>query len=197
MKVKKQALREKVLRRLRHQSESSRQQKSLAIGRRLFRTHSYRQAQRLLCYAAIDGEVLTRPILERALFDGKNVFVPVVTNKTQRRMGVAQIKDLEKDLAPQGYYGIPHPLRLSTRKISLKKLDLVIVPGVAFDARGHRLGRGLGYFDRFLGRLPVRVLRVGLAFECQMVEKVPACLHDEPMQAVVTEKRLYENPDCR
>lgn len=193
----KETLRRTLLRRLRQQSESSRQRKSLAIGRRLFRTRFYRQAHRLLCYAAIDGEVQTRPILEKAIFDGKKVFVPVVTDKARRHMGVVQIKDLEKDLAHPGHYGIPHPLRLSTREISLKKLDLVIVPGVAFDPCCGRLGRGLGYFDRFLSRLPAGIPRLGLAFECQMVGKVPARSHDERMQAVVTEKQVHENTDCR
>ena len=193
----KATLRRTTLRRLRQQSESSRQKKSLAIGRRLFRTRFYRQAQRLLCYAALSGEVQTRALLEKALLDGKKVFVPVVTDKARRHMVAAQIKDLEKELFHPGHYGVPHPLRLSTREISLKTLDLVIVPGVAFDARGNRLGRGLGYFDRFLSRFPRSVPRVGLAFECQMVPEVPARRHDERMQAVVTEKQLYENPDGR
>lgn len=195
--TKKETLRRAVLRRLRRQSDSSQQKKSLAIGRRLFQTRFYRKAQRLLCYAAMDGEVQTRPILEKALLDGKKVFVPVVTDKNRRHMVAARIKSLEKDLSHRGPYGIPHPLRLSAQGISLKRMDLILVPGVAFDARGVRLGRGLGYFDRFLSRIPASIPRVGLAYECQMAGKVPAHPHDERMQAVVTEKKSYENPDRR
>ena len=187
MKAKKRALREKTLRRLRQQSDSSREEKSASIGRRLFRTRLYRQAKRLLCYAAIDGEVQTRGILERALSDGKEVFVPVVTDRARRRMVVAQVKDLEKDLTHRGHYGVPHPLKLSSREIPLSTLDLVILPGVAFDRRGNRLGRGSGYFDRFLARVPARVPRVGLAFRFQRVAKLPSEAHDQPVDQVVTE----------
>jgi len=187
MRAKKQALREKTLRRLRRQPESSRNKKSQAIGRRLFRTRQYRRARRLLCYAAIGGEVQTRGILERALSDGKKVFVPVVTDKSRRHMVVAQVKDLEKDLAHQGHYGIAHPLKLSSREISPGTLDLVILPGVAFDGQGNRLGRGGGYFDRFLERVPARIPRVGLAFRFQVVAKLPSEAHDQPVDRVITE----------
>jgi len=187
MREKKQALREKTLRRLRQQPESSRNKKSLAIGRRLFRTRLYRRAKRLLCYAAIGGEVQTREILEKALSDGKEVFVPVVTDRSRRRMVVAQVKDLEKDLAHKGHYGIAHPLRLSSREIPLSTLDLLILPGVAFDGQGNRLGRGGGYFDRFLSRVPPSVPRVGLAFRFQVVAKLPSETHDQPVSRVITE----------
>ena len=187
MKAKKRALREKTLRRLRQQPDSSREAKSLAISRRLFRTSLYRKAKRLLCYAAIGGEAQTRGILERALSDGKEVFVPVVTDRARRHMVVAQVKDLERDLAHRGHYGIPHPLRLSSREIPLSTLDLVILPGVAFDRKGGRLGRGGGYFDRFLARVPVRVPRVGLAFRFQVVAALPREAHDQPVSKVITD----------
>jgi len=180
-------LRATTLRRLRAQSESSRKKKSLAIGRRLLRTQAYRRAKRLLCYVAIDGEVWTRPILERALADGKRVFVPVVTDRTRRHMVVAEVRDPEKDLAHKGHYGIPHPLMLTSKEIPLRRLDLVIVPGVAFDKTGHRLGRGLGYFDRFLERVPASTPTVGLAFKFQTVQRLPVESHDRPVQRVITE----------
>ncbi len=187
MKAKKRALREKTLRRLRQQPESSRKKKSLAISRRLFRTRLYREAERLLCYAAIGGEVQTRGILERALSDGKELFVPVVTDRARRHMVVAQVKDLGKDLAHKGHFRIAHPLKFSSREISLSTLDLVILPGVAFDGQGNRLGRGGGYFDRFLSRVPARVPRVGLAFRFQVVAKLPRETHDQPVSKVITE----------
>jgi len=187
MRAKKRVLREKTLRRLRQQPESSRERKSLLIGRRLFRTRLYQRARRLLCYAAIDGEVQTRGILEKALSDGKEVFVPVVTDKKRRHMVVAQVKDLEKDLAHTGHYGISHPLRLSSREIPLNTLDLIILPGVAFDRQGNRLGRGGGYFDRFLAGVPARVPRIGLAFKFQVVKQLPSESHDQPIWRVITE----------
>ena len=185
--TEKTLLRQRTLRRLREQSEKSRQKKSLVIGKRLFRTESYRRAQLILCYVAIRGEVETRPILEQALFENKRVFVPVVTDKARRHMVVAEIKDLKKDLSHKGAYGIPHPLRLLAKEISLKKLDLIVVPGVAFDAKGNRLGRGLGYFDRFLERVPETIPCVSLAFRFQMVREIPMQSHDRAVQKVITE----------
>lgn len=187
MKAKKEALRAKILRRLRRQSESSRLEKSSVIGRRLFRAPLYRRARRLLCYVAIDGEVHTRHILKKALSDGKEVFVPAVTDKARRHMGIAQIQDLERDLAHRGHYGVPHPLRLASEEDSLKGLDLVIVPGLAFDRRGNRLGRGGGYFDRFLVRVPAEAPRVGLAFRFQVVNRLPLESNDQPVTRVITD----------
>ncbi len=187
MRAKKRVLREKTLRRLRQQTESSREKKSLLIGRRLFRTRLYQRARRLLCYAAIDGEVQTRRILEKALADGKEVFVPVVIDRERRHMVAAQVKDLEKDLVHTGHYGIPHPLRLSSREIALKTLDLIVLPGVTFDRQGNRLGRGGGYFDRFLSRVPAEVPRVGLAFRFQVVARLPRESHDQPVERVITD----------
>ncbi len=176
-----------MLDRLRRQPEPIRQAKSRKIGQKLQRTPLYRRAKQVLCYVAFDGEVETRGILERALSDGKKVFVPVVTDKARRRMGVAQIKDLETDLAHKGHYGIPNPLKISSREISLSGIDLILLPGVAFDRQGSRLGRGAGFFDRFLSRVPVGVPRVGLAFRFQVVARLPREEHDQPVQKVITD----------
>ena len=102
-------------------------------------------------------------------------------------MVVAQVKDLEADLAHKGHYGIPHPLELSSREIALDGIDLILLPGVAFDRRGNRLGRGGGYFDRFLSRVPAEVPRVGLAFRFQRVARLPRELHDQPVERVITD----------
>ena len=185
--TKKELLRKRILTRLREQPERLRRLKSQRIARKLHRLPEYREARAILCYADFDGEVETRAILEEALAGRKKVFVPVVADRARRHLVVAQIKDLGKDLAHRGHYGIPHPLKLSSREISLKQLDLVILPGVAFDRSGRRLGRGGGYFDRFLPKVPVRVPRVGLAFKFQVVKQLPSEAHDQPVSKVLTE----------
>lgn len=185
--TKKQLLRKRILTRLRDQPERLRRIKSGRIARALRRLPEYRKAQAILCYVDFDGEVQTRAILEKSLSDGKKVFVPVVADRARRHLVVAQIKDLEKDLAHRGHYGIARPLRLSSREIPLSTLDLVILPGVAFDGQGNRLGRGGGYFDRFLSRVPPSVPRVGLAFRFQVVAKLPSETHDQPVSRVITE----------
>lgn len=186
--VEKRALRRTLLRRMREQPERARLAKSRSIGRRLRRLKIYRRAKILLCYVAFDGEVETRPILRRALADGKRVAVPV-TVTSSKRLYAAEIRDPDRDLRRRGPFGIPQPGRAG-RRIPLKKLDLVLMPGVAFDRRGHRLGRGGGYFDRLLARLPAAARRVGLAFEFQLLRELPVESHDLPACAVVTEKEV-------
>ena len=185
--TKKELLRKRILTRLREQPERLRRLKSQRIARKLHRLPEYREARAILCYADFDGEVETRLILEEALAGRKKVFVPVVTDRARRHMVVAQIKDLEADLAHKGPYGIPHPLALSSREIALKTLDLILLPGVAFVRQGKQLGRGGGYFDRFLSRVPSGVPRVGLAFRFQKVERLPREEHDQPVQRVITD----------
>ena len=85
----------------------------------------------------------------------------------------------------------------SAPTVSGREVDLVCVPGVAFDARGGRLGRGRGHYDATLARLPRSAFRVGLAFESQIVPAVPAELHDELLDAVVTEARVLSAGDGR
>ena len=184
----KKQVRRRFLRRLRGQPERARQAKSRSIARRLRRLDAYRRAKILLCYVSFDGEVETLPILRKALSDGKRVAVPAIVPPSKRLLAV-EIRDADRDLSA-GHFGIPHP-RVTARRVPLEKLDLVLVPGVAFDRRGRRLGRGGGYFDRFLGKVPEDVWKVGLAFDFQLVGKdLPEEKHDFPMCRVVTNKEV-------
>ena len=180
-------LRRQILSRLRRQPSETRLRKSLRIGQRLRGLAVYRRARRILCYVAVDGEVETRPILAQALLDGKQVAVPVAIPH-RKRIFPARIQDSARDLTRRGAFGIPEPENAAGRRIALNRIDLVIVPGVAFDRRGRRLGRGGGYFDRFLARIPSSVPRVGLAFQFQRVKSIPWEPHDQPVSRVITER---------
>jgi len=104
---------------------------------------------------------------------------------------VPQATSPRRDLAP-GFRGIREPVDRSAPGIDPRELDLAIVPGTAFDPAGNRLGRGAGYYDRFLPRLRAGVPRVGLAFECQIIEETAPAHHDVPMSFIVTEDRTIE-----
>ena len=183
----KQILRGKLLRRLSRQTEAQRRAQSQIILRRLRWLAAYRRAKTILCYVAIGGEVETRPFLTRALADGKRVAVPVVIGNGHR-MVAAEIRDTERDLARKSRFGVPVPGNPIRRRIPVDRLDLVVVPGVGFDRNGLRLGRGGGHFDRFLGRLPARIPRVGLAFGFQIVPQLPSKPHDRPVTLLVTDE---------
>jgi len=141
-----------------------------------------------MCYVSVGNEVGTRGLIRALLERGKRVAVPLVHRETGE-LSARLITDLDKDLQP-GALSIPEPIVERTEECPLDRLEVVFVPGVAFDERGNRLGRGGGYFDRFLARLSPAVCTVGLAFECQIVEEAPMGPRDRGVQLVVTEKRV-------
>jgi 5-formyltetrahydrofolate cyclo-ligase len=148
----------------------------------------YQQARVILGYMAFDHEVLTEDLLRQALTSQKQVVLPVVQADRQRLVLYA-IQDVERDVAP-GYRGIlePHPTR--TPPVALETLELAIVPGVAFDTEGGRLGFGMGFYDRLLGQLRQAIPKIGMAFEFQVVPRLPRQAHDIRLDAIVTERRV-------
>ena len=142
----------------------------------------FRSARSLLIYAALPEEVRTRELIQKSLALGKRVFVPSV-NLKKKLMEIFEIHHGTKDLK-KGAYGIWEPVR--RKKERPKDLDLVIVPGLGFDKRGVRLGRGEGYFDRFLKKTKCAV-KWGLAFREQIVPRIPKAPHDVVMDDVLTD----------
>jgi 5-formyltetrahydrofolate cyclo-ligase len=137
-------------------------------------------------YRAFAGEVPTDLIRIAYLAAGARLFYPRVTgNRT-----LAFYRHLEGDGWETGPYGIAEPSNPSGDGPRLSGWDVVVVPGLAFDLRGNRLGRGFGYYDRFLGGLPESVPRVGLACAGQLVPEVPVDAWDVPVHALVTEERV-------
>lgn len=101
-------------------------------------------------------------------------------------MIAAEITHCRRDLQGRGLFGLCQPAR-PWRRLPPERMDLVIVPGLAFDRNGHRLGRGGGYFDRFLEKVPAQVPRIGLAFRFQVVARLPRESHDQPVDRVITD----------
>jgi 5-formyltetrahydrofolate cyclo-ligase len=142
-----------------------------------------RAATAVIGYVSIRSEVPTRPLLEALLRDRKTLLVPYVTE--DGALQAAPVVTLD-ELEP-GYRGIPEPR--ARVPVDPASADVVVVPGVAFDARGHRLGYGGGFYDGFLKRCG-RAIRIGLCFEVQLVESVPVADRDEPVHVVVTDERV-------
>ena len=149
----KQSLRENILRRLKTQKEEERHRRSLAIKRRLLALPEFRRADVIMFYVSKSGEVETMPMIEAALERGKVVLVPVIKVR-KKKMVVSEIMDPNKDLV-RGPYGIYQP-KAHFEVFHPRSIDLAIVPGIAIDRKGNRLGRGKGYYDRFLKRLPTQ-----------------------------------------
>jgi 5-formyltetrahydrofolate cyclo-ligase len=146
------------------------------------------QASRSVClYLALPGEVQTGQLLRACWKSGKRVLVPAL-RPACRRYALAQLRPDEPLRA--GRWNVPEPAR--PRWMPSGKADCVVVPGLAFDRRGGRLGHGGGHYDRLLvGAALRRAFKAGLALECQVTARVPMQKRDIRMDAVVTEKAIY------
>lgn len=143
----------------------------------------------ILFYAALKGEVQTSGAVEESLASGKRVALPKVGHNALRVFEIRSYGDTR-----EGAFNIPEPEEEKSVEADPERLDLIIVPGVAFDEKGSRLGFGRGYYDRFLKSISRKPPLVGLAFEFQMVEEAASTENDVPMDFVVTEKRII---NCR
>lgn len=182
--IMKQNLRERILTLLRNQKEEERLRKSSIILKKLFKLKAFTSSKVVLFYASFDGEVYTFEMIKKAQQLGMKIGLPKV-NSSQRNLVPVLVEDIEKDLK-SGPYGIPEPKYLKRNQLDLENIDLVIVPGVAFDKSKNRLGRGGGYYDRFLKELSPSVSTVALAFDFQIVERLPQEHHDVSVSYVLS-----------
>ena len=185
--AEKERLRRRVLRLRDQQTRVEVEAKSLRIIQTVTELPEYRKARVIASYVDEGSEVRTRPLIRKALASRKRVLVPIVDKKS-RSLLYSEIKGLH-ELAP-GAYDIPEPKREHRRLRELETAGVVFVPGIAWDLDGYRLGWGKGYFDTVLKRLPDRSVAIGLAFDLQVVERVPRAQFDLPVDLVVTETQV-------
>ena len=159
----------------------------------------YRSAATVLWYVSMPSEVATIPGIEATLADGKRVAVPWCDGDDLGLWRLEAVAELEP-----GTWGIPEPPPArrgeAARRVAPEAVDFVVVPGLAFDRRGRRLGHGKGYYDRLLARCPA--VRAGLCFDAQVFPAVPAGPHDAVMDWIVTERgaspagRVSDGSEC-
>ncbi len=158
------------------------------ILRRLWSLPEFAKAKTVFFFVSFRSEVDTLPMIRKALAEGKRVCVPY-TYQDRREMVASQIIDIDRELA-LGNYDILEPLPHLVRPVPREEIDLIIMPGVAFDSSGRRLGYGGGYYDRFVESLDHHCPLVALCFELQLIEEVPCGEHDRKVDKIVTEKRV-------
>jgi 5-formyltetrahydrofolate cyclo-ligase len=159
---------------------------SLAIVKRLTELDQIRQASTLMVYLSFGSEVLTDDLILWGWGEGKRLAVPLC-RPVSRKLIACRIEGFDE--LELGHYGIREPRANLIRPIPPDEIDAVIVPAVAFDRQGHRLGYGGGYYDRFLPGAP-RAMRIGVAFARQIVAKIPTDPHDVGMDRIVTEREI-------
>ncbi|NLF68021.1 MAG: 5-formyltetrahydrofolate cyclo-ligase [Candidatus Anammoximicrobium sp.] len=157
---------------------------------RLLELPAYQQARTVMLYIGVRDEVRTQDDVPRILASGRGLVVPFCQ---RHELGLFRLSDLN-ELEPSGF-GLLEPLpsvrTQADRLASVQDLDVIAVPGLAFDRRGARLGYGKAYYDRLLAQVRPDTVLVGLAFECQMFPQVPTGRRDVFLDLVITERGLY------
>jgi 5-formyltetrahydrofolate cyclo-ligase len=190
IRAEKGRIRKEMIARRRGLSAEEIAERGRAILERLIGLPEYGRARLVHSYVAMPGEVDTRGFIEAALASGRRVLVPVV-EKGRRDLRHAEIASLS-DLRPEGDWGIHQPPPERVRDVRPDEIGLVVVPGLAFDPRGNRVGFGAGYYDRFLRGLDAPKVAVAYAF--QVLPEVPTTDQDIPVDLLLTEERAYR---CR
>jgi 5-formyltetrahydrofolate cyclo-ligase len=147
-------------------------------------------ARTVSTYLHTGSEVRTGKIVDWLLSKDKRVVVPL-SDKLNKRLLFSELRDPEKELA-QGTYGILEPKLEFRRPVPLEQVDVILVPGVAWDRRGYRIGYGAGYYDRSINSLVTSVFKIGLAYEFQLVVRIPTSRYDRRVDEIVTELRVID-----
>ncbi len=165
---------------------------------RLCSLEEFTKAKSILLYVSFRSEVDTGKCLRHVLALGKKLVLPVV-DAEHHALRLYETRDVSE--LRSGYMGIPEPQKRPDRRVTLRGIDLVIIPGVGFDTRGGRLGYGGGYYDRLLSyeskrlaRVKKHIITVALAYEEQVGKKIPVERHDIKVDMIVTDSRLIR---CR
>ena len=173
----KQALRKMIREKKRAMTEMQIEEASARLAQQLYQSPLYRQATTIYGYLPYNQEVRTIPMLEQALAEGKRVAVPKVYGDEMRFLYIDDLSRVEK-----GYAGIPEPI--DDEPIAVDPTALVLMPGLAFDRAGHRIGYGGGFYDKFLSAEPDHPT-LALCYGFQMLDELPTEEFDIPVDCVL------------
>lgn len=186
-------LRKKILACRDRLTTEERHQKSRAIANNLWKIEHFSRAKTIFVYVNFKSEVETLALIRQCLAQKIQISVPLTVPEKARLIPYV-IHDPELDLRP-GYCAIPEPVPERLETIPPRDIEVVILPGSVFDIHGGRLGYGGGYYDRFLEQEAPQALRIGFAYECQVVEALPLLPHDQRLHYLVTEERIVKMND--
>lgn len=186
--MSKNEIRNHIRQQRRNQSPSIIQRKSKAIWESLSSLQEFNRAGTIAFYVSVarEGEVDTIPMIEESLALGKRTCIPrVARNFGLEFFEIRSMKDLNK-----GNFGILEPTGGS--KILPQAIDMVIVPGIAFDKSGNRVGFGKGYYDKFLSKMEDETQIIALAFDFQIIDGITPSKNDVRVHKIITEIRIIE-----
>jgi 5-formyltetrahydrofolate cyclo-ligase len=154
---------------------------------RLVSLPEYASSRCIMLYWSCHNEVRTHELVLKALRDGKRVALPRCDAETGQ-IYPYEVDDVPRDLVV-GPFGICQPSEKLPEIVDFSEIDLCIVPGIAFDGEGNRVGRGLGYYDRFLSKLDETTRKIGMGYAFQIVDKIYPTDGDAHVDKIVTEKQ--------
>jgi 5-formyltetrahydrofolate cyclo-ligase len=168
-----------------------REEKDMLVCQRFLELIRKIKSETIFLYVSFRSEVDTHGLIERLLAENRIVAVPLVSLQ-DRKMTAIRLVDPKTDLVP-GYYGILEPRKdlVLERSINHRDIDIVVLPGSVFDECGGRLGYGGGFYDRFLANeISPSATRIALAYDFQVKKKIAQESHDQPVDYIITEKRV-------
>ena len=181
-------IREEIAKSISALSDSEIAEKTRAIEAKLFDFANFLEAKIALLYMSGDYEVATDNIIKRSYAYGKIVVLPAF-DPVKFEMNLMKVDNFEKDLVP-GPRGVLEPDASRCKIVPLERIDIAILPGLAFDEKGARLGSGQGYYDRLIPRLAITTRKVALTLEEQIVPQIPMEAHDKHVDIIITDKRI-------
>jgi 5-formyltetrahydrofolate cyclo-ligase len=187
LKQTKSKIRKDMITALESLSEDEIALKTRKIEHRLFDFANFVEANITMLYISCPGEVTSRNIIKEC-FDYRKIVVLPAFDPQKFRIRLFKINNIEKDLKP-GSRGILEPDTARCKSVPVECLDIVIIPGIAFDEKGGRIGSGEGYYDRFIPKLPITTRKVSIAFEDQIIPQVPMESHDKHVDIIITNER--------
>jgi 5-formyltetrahydrofolate cyclo-ligase len=169
-------------------AESDIAKKVRAIEDRLFEFANFLESKITLLYVSGYNEVQTKNIIKRAYSYNKIVVLPAFDPKTFE-MELMKVDKFSQALKP-GPRGVPEPNAGRCKIVPIDRIDIAIIPGIAFDEKGGRIGTGRGYYDRLIPRLAITTRKVALTLEEQIIPQVPMESHDKYVDIIITDKRI-------
>ena len=185
--MNKEEIRRDILKKRHSLSKDYIKNKSQQIFLKLAESVEYINSRNIMFYVATRNEVQTEEMIKTSIKTGKNISVPIILPEC---INLAPSKILNFDVElEKGKKGILEPKKEYYRLFPPENIDLIIIPGVAFDLSGNRIGRGFGYYDNFLKKIRSSTKIIALAFEMQIVERIITDKNDIPVHKIITEQR--------
>jgi 5-formyltetrahydrofolate cyclo-ligase len=188
IKERKYEIRRRIAQQLDTLTQEERSEKTRQVEERLFDFANYLEAKIVLLYLNGKLEVTSRHIIEKS-FDLNKIVVLPAADPAGTKIALLKVDNLEKDLCIDAA-GNPSPDPDRCKRVPIDRIDIALIPGVAFDEKGGRIGMGDGFYDRLIPKLPVTTRKVALAFEDQVLPLVPIEAHDRSVDIIITEKRI-------